>query len=413
MPAIRTQILHVVLTCSLPVGLAGAANWPQWRGPNADGICTETGVPIEWSRDHHVVWKTAIPGIGHSSPIVWNDAVFLTTAFPEKKQRVLLRVDARTGRIVWQRVVVTAELEHIHRENSYASSSPATDGQRIYTSFAAFDRVNLQAYDFSGTKIWETEPTRFEGEHGYSYAPILRGDLLFLDCNQNDEPALLALDTKTGQVRWRVDKAGHDISHVAPLLVYSAGREQLLTCGSNRIQSFDPATGTEIWFCKGPTDVCVAGLAFGDDLLFATGGYPNRSRMVVRTTGTGEVTDTHIVWESHRAVSYVPSPVYCDGHFYSVLDNGLLHCFDANSGDTVWQRRLGGHFRCSLLLVEGNLWATNDQGMTTICKASPQDFQQIAVNDLHEFCYATPAIAHRRIYLRTKEHLYCIGAKRP
>lgn len=402
-------LLLVALACPLLAGNAAAENWPQWRGPAADGVCSETGVPTRWGSSDHVLWKTEIPGIGHSSPIVWEDAVFLTTALPEKRQRLLLRVDARSGNIVWQRVVVTAELEHIHKENSYASSNPATDGERVYTSFAANGRVNLQAYDLRGTKVWETEPTRFEGEHGYSYSPILYGDLLYLDCNQNDEPALLALDRKTGEVRWRVDKEGREISHVAPLIVYTAGRWQLLTCGNNRIGGFDPLTGAEIWSCAGPTDVCVAGLAFGDDLLFATGGYPDRTRLVVRTTGTGDVTKTHIVWKSKRAVSYVPSPVYHAGHVYSVLDNGVLHCFAADSGKTVWQHRLGGRYRASVLLVEGNLWLTDDKGKTTICRASPEKFEPVAVNRLNEFCYTTPAISDGRIYIRTKEHLYCIG----
>ncbi|GMQ80476.1 MAG: PQQ-binding-like beta-propeller repeat protein [Planctomycetia bacterium] len=404
------HVLGVLASCGFFATSARAANWPQWRGPGADGICAETGIPTEWSRDEHVVWRTAVPGLGHSSPIVWNGTVFLTTSFPDQQQRALVRVDAATGRILWQRVVVTAPLEHIHKENSYASSTPATDGQRVYTSFAADGRVNLQAYDFAGNKVWEARPTRFKGEHGYSYAPILWRDLLFLDCNQNDESALLALDTRTGKVRWRVDKAGREVSHVAPLVVRSAGKWQLLACGSNRIQGFDPATGTEIWSCQGPTDVCIAGLAFGDDILFAAGGYPDRTRMAVRTTGTGDVTGTHVLWKSGKAVPYVPSPVYHDGYFYSILDNGILYCFEAKTGEIAWQQRLGGRYRSSLVLVEGNLWATSDKGVTTICRASPEAYEQVAVNDLGEFCYTTPAISRGRIYVRTKDHLYCIGA---
>jgi outer membrane protein assembly factor BamB len=387
-----------------------AGNWAQWRGPNGDGISGEKNVPTEWGTAKNVLWRTAIPGEGHSSPTVWEDSVFLTTVLKESRERLLLRLDARAGKVLWQRVIVTANLERMHRENSSASSTPLTDGQHVFTSFQNGRRVDLQCYDFDGQRVWSVQPLGFEGEHGYSYTPLLCDDLLIYDFAQNDEAAVLALDKKTGQTRWRFDRKTREISHVTPLLVTAGGTRQVVVCGSDEIRSFVPETGKSLWWCDGPTEVCVAGLSYGDGLVFATGGYPRRTRLAVKATGRGDASSSQVVWSLGREVSYVPSPVFHQGHLYTVVDDGMLYCFDARTGKAVWEQRLGGRFRCSLVLADGNIYATNDKGLTTVFKATSSGFQSVAVNDLQEFCYATPAISNGRIFLRTGGHLYCIGA---
>lgn len=392
---------------------APAANWPQWRGPNGDGISPEINVPVKWSATENVVWRTPVPGAGHSSPVVWQDSVFLTTAVSNSQERLLLRFDARTGNILWQRSVVTAAVEAMHRENSPASSTPVTDGELVFTSFQSGKRVDLQAFDFTGKPIWSVQPLEFKGEHGYSYTPLLYRDLLILDCRQEGEAALLALDKRTGKVRWRVEPARPRISHITPLLINAGSRPQVIVCGSDEIRSVNPDTGATWWWCRGPSDVAVAGLSYGDGLVFASAGYPNRTRMAVRVDGNGDVTETHVAWKSHRQASYVPSPVYHAGHFYSVLDDGILCCFDAKTGDTVWEQRLEGRFRSSLVLADGNVYATNDKGVTTVFRATSRSFESVSVNDLGEFCYTTPAIADGRIYLRTGKHLFCLEKGAP
>jgi outer membrane protein assembly factor BamB len=183
----------------------------------------------------------------------------------------------------------------------------------------------------------------------------------------------------------------------------------LIVSGSDETASYDPVSGRQLWWCEGPSDVAVAGLAFGDGLVFATAGYPARTRMGIRIDGSGDVTESKIAWKSRRQVTYVPSPVYHKGCFYSVLDEGMLVCLDAKSGEARWEQRLAGRFRSSLVLVDGLIHATNDQGLTTIFRASPDSFQQVAVNHLNEFCYATPAISNGRLFIRTGENLYCVG----
>lgn len=388
-----------------------AAHWPQWRGPNGDGISPETNVPIKWSATENVAWKSPIPGEGHSSPVVWGESVFLTTALPETQDRQLLRLDARTGKILWQRSVVKAAREAMHRENSPASSTPVTDGERVFTSFQDGPRVDLRCFDFAGKQLWALQPLTFEGEHGYSYTPVVYRDLLIFDFRQEGEAALLALDKRTGQERWRVEPSRRRISHITPFLIDDGRRPQLIVSGSDETRSVNPETGETIWWCRGPSDVSVAGLSYGSGVLFVTAGYPDRNRMGLRVDGSGDVSSTHVAWRSRRQVTYVPSPVYHDGHFYSILDEGILCCFDAQTGETVWDHRLEGRVRSSLVLAGGNIYSTNDKGVTTIFRATPKGFEPVAVNDLKEFCYSTPAIANGRLYLRTGKNLYCIGSR--
>jgi outer membrane protein assembly factor BamB len=386
---------------------AHAENWPQWRGPNGDGISSETSVPAQWGTSQNVAWKTRILGEGHSSPVVFGNNVFLTTATKDG-QRYLLRIDTSSGNIVWQRIVLSAAVESMHRENSPASSTPVTDGTYVFTSFQNGSRVDLQCYDYSGERIWSVQPLQFRGMHGYSYTPVLFGELVIYDFSQNDESAVIALDKKTGQQRWRFTHPKQEISHVTPIIVKGA-RPQLVVCGGDYIRSFEPTTGQPIWSADGPTDVCVAGLSFGDETVFANGGYPKKTRMAVKTTGSGDVTASHLAWSTSREVTYVPSPVYSKGHLYTVVDDGLLYCFEAKSGDAVWNHRIGGRFRSSLVLAAGNVYATNDKGLTTVFRATPEKFIQVASNNLAEFCYATPAISNGRIYVRTGSNLYCIS----
>lgn len=389
-----------------------AEDWPQFRGPRGDGTSLETNIPIRWSATENVLWKAPLAGEGHSSPIVWGKALFLTSVDKASGQRFLLRFDAATGREVWRHVVLTAPTESMHRENSSASSTPATDGTRVFTSFQAGDRVDLRCFDFEGKQLWSSQPLAFAGEHGYSYSPVIHNNLLYFDCRQEGEASLLALDPSTGRVKWRGIPQRKRISHLPPLYIAEGTEPQIVACGSDEIRSYNPVTGEPLWWCQGPSDVAVAGLAYGEGLVFATAGYPEKTRMAVRTNGRGDVTSSHVAWSFKRQVSYVPSPVYYQGHLYTVLDDGMLYCFDAKTGEPRWEQRLGGRYRSSLVLTQGRIYATNDKGVTTVFQATPQAYRPISANTLGEFCYTTPAISGGRMFLRTDQHLYCIGRAR-
>lgn len=387
----------------------GAENWPQFRGPRGDGTSRESQVPIRWGATENIHWKSAIPGEGHSSPIVWGDAVFLTSAVKGTGERLLLGLDANTGKIVWQVTVLTAPVEAMHRENSLASSTPVTDGTHVFTSFQAGVRVDLRCFDFDGRQIWSSQPLAFDGEHGYSYSPVLHGDRLFFDCRQEGEAAVLALDKRTGKIRWRAEPVRKRISHAAPLIIGEGSRAQLVVCGSDEVRSYNPDTGQPIWWCAGPSDVGVAGLAYGDGLLFATSGYPTKTRLAVRVDGRGDVTGSHVAWTLRRQVTYVPSPVFHEGHLYTVDDAGVLYCFDAQTGAPTWDHRIGGRVRTSLVLAEGRIYSTNEKGVTTVFAADPKAYREVATNTLGAFSYATPAISGGRLFMRAGGNLYCIG----
>ncbi len=385
-----------------------AENWPQFRGSRGDGTSTETNVPLRWSATQNIKWKANVPGEGHSSPIVWERSVFVTSA-TDNGDRHLIRIDTETGKIAWQKKVAGGPKESMHRENSSASSTPATDGTRIVTSFQVGDRVDLRCFDFEGRQLWAVQPLRFDGQHGYSCSPIIYKDLVLFDCRQEGEAALLALDKRSGQVRWRAGPGNKRISHVTPLLIAQGNQTQLIVSGSDETRSYNPDTGQAIWWCNGPSDVAVAGLAYGEGMVFATAGYPDRTRMAIRVNGRGDITKTHVAWSSRRQVTYVPSPVYDAGHVYSVIDEGMVCCFDAKTGQSKWEHRLGGRFRASLILAAGQIYATNDKGVTTVFAPNPQQFHARASNDLGNPCYATPAISNGRIFLRAGENLYCIA----
>jgi outer membrane protein assembly factor BamB len=384
-----------------------AENWPQFRGPRGDGTSAESNPPTEWSATNNITWKTALPGEGHSSPIVWDNSIFLTSAL-ENGDRLLLKLNRSTGKLESQTVVTQSQRESMHRENSSASSTCATDGSTVITSFQVGDKVDIRAYDFSGKQLWASQPLQFSGEHGYSYSPIFYKDLVILDCRQEGDAATIAFDKISGAIRWKTEPKRQRISHIVPLLI-NDGRDQLIVSGSDETASYDPATGKQLWWCQGPSDVSVAGMSYGSDLLFVTSGYPNRSRMAIRTDGSGDVTESKVAWKMSRQATYVPSPVYHSGHFYSILDEGMMLCFDAQTGEPKWSERLGGRYRASLLLADGLIYATNDKGTTTIFRASPEGLQQVARNELNEFCYATHALSNGQLFIRTDKHLYCIG----
>jgi len=407
----RGRPAGLFLLAALAGSGATAADWPQWRGPRADGTSPEAAV-TEWGPDRSRLWTVEVPGEGHSSPIVSGSSVFLTSALGDGRERALVRLDARTGRVLWSEVVVRSEdRESLHPENNYASSTPATDGRAVYTSFYANGRAHLAATAFDGRRLWEASPVRYRAEHGYHHDPLLLDGLLVLSFDQLDEAAVVGIDAGTGKTRWTVPLGTESCSNAAPLPVEAGGRRLVVTVGNDVTRGIDPATGRVVWRTRGPTDYVVASPAFGAGVLFVNGGYPDRRSLGLRVDLAGDVTGSAVLWESRQGTTYVPSPVYHDGHFYAVADGGVATCWEAKTGRVRWQDRLPGRFRASLVLAGGHLYATNDQGTTVVFRADPGSLQEVARNDLSEPVYATPAVAGGRVYVRTRSRLHALGAR--
>jgi outer membrane protein assembly factor BamB len=390
--------------------LAGA-DWPQWRGPTGDGQVTDGPLPLEWSADRNVAWKVPVAGAGHSSPIVAGDRVFLTSCREDTKQRLLLCFGRADGRLLWERVVLTAPLEPKHKLNSFASSTPATDGRRVWVTFQNGDRYEVACYDLDGDLVWRLSPGEFHSRHGFCSPPVLFRNLIILNGDQDAVAWLVALEKDTGKEVWRADRPNRTRSYCPPLIVQAAGKPQLILSGSKSIASYDPATGHQHWLIDGPTEQFVASPVFSDGLAFVTGGYPTHHLLAIRPDGAGNVTETHVVWHHKKQASYVPSPIAAAGCFFVVTDQGRLICLDAATGKIHYQERLGTHHSGSPIAANGHLYFPDDNGTTFVVKAD-RKFELVAKNSLGEPCFSSPAVSRGQIFLRTSAHLWCIGTDR-
>ena len=378
---------HPFLLLAISFFLAGltprvtAENWPSWRGPRGDGTSLETRAPTEWSATRNIAWKTAVPGAGHSSPIVWDDRIFTATAMPEKKERVLLCFDRGTGQILWQQTVLTTDLENKSGENSFASCTPATDGERIYVAFlhvkqvvvAAFDKVILSA----------------QGKQGNFLVALSRVDRHTLWKNALDNPS-----NSFGQ----------------PLARLLAGRPQIILYGDKAVTSFNPQDGARLWFVDNPCTDFVITPVFSEQagLLLSTSSWPKKELQAIKPDGQGDVTLTNIVWRSVPGAPYVPSPIAVDRFFLTVGEAGNeIYCFEAATGQILWHEPFG-HCHASPVSAGGLVYFLNDKGVTQVIKPGDK-CELVASNELGEKCFASPALSRGQIFLRGATNLYCIG----
>jgi outer membrane protein assembly factor BamB len=398
---------------------ARAEEWPGWRGPRGDGTSLEQGLPDTWGRTANIAWKTPIPGIGHSSPIVSGDRVFVTSCLEDEGKRMLFAVDRRSGKVLWERVVLSAPLERKHSLNSYASSTPVTDGTHVWVSFLAFPDAQLACYDLDGNKVWQVSPGKLLSMHGFCSSPILHKDLLILNGDQDDRLSyVVALEKNTGKERWRIDRPNHVRSYCTPILIRGQTHPevtQLVLSGSKCVTGYDADSGKLLWLHRGPTEQYVASLVYQDGVLFLTTGFPEHHLMGLSPEGEGDITNSkYALWHiphsenGPRGASYVPSPLAHGGYFFVVSDPGYLGCIEAKTGKRLWLERLGKHHSASGLLSEGLMYWVDDSGTTWVVKAGPK-FEVLHKNALGEECYASPAASRGQIFLRALHHLYCIG----
>lgn len=425
----RFEMLGLLLATSLWLaGSAQAENWPCWRGPRGDGTSLETNLPMQWDGESggNIVWKVPVAGNGHASPIVWEDRIFLVTCLTESKERVLLCLDRDTGKTLWQRTVVTAPLETKHALNSYASGTPATDGKLVYVTFLEVDGSTIPApnvgrprpitpgvmvvaaYDFEGNRKWLVRPGGFISAHGYCSSPVLYQDFVIVNGDHDGDSYIVALSRETGETVWKVPREHGIRSYVTPIIRDVSGRTQMVLSGSKCIVSFNPENGSRYWTVDGPTEQFVASMVFDGKRFYMAAGFPTYHVMAIEPDGTGNVTDTHVAWHVTDAKCYVPSPVVVGGYLLVADDRGTANCFDAATGERLWQERLGKHFSTSLITVGGLVYFTADDGVTKIVRPGAK-LEVLAENKLGEYCYASPAIADGRLYLRGEMNLYCIG----
>jgi len=445
--AIRISIALVICLFSalaLSSATTGAAadpsNWPQWRGPASLGISTERNLPEEWAPDRNIKWKAAIPGKGHSSPIVWGKRVFLTTAVEgaivpgakavphmdngketkhpdsvgadRRHTFKVIALDRDTGRILWERTAWEGTpYDDRHRKGAYASSTPVTDGKMVYAFFGA---EGLYAYDFDGRAVWKADLGKMAtAGMGTGISPVLYENLVIIQADEeNGEKSFITgLDKKTGKEVWRVPRKVQ-VTWATPILVKTAKRTELITSGNEAIIAYDPATGKELWRSKGLESNAIPSPVATSDMVFITAGFPAKIAYAIRLGASGDLTGTpHVAWKYEKGVAYVPSPILYGEYLYLLTDKGIMTALEAKTGKVVYE---GGRvpvpssFTASPVAYDGKILLTSEDGDTFVIKAGPVH-EVVRTNSVGEPVYASPAIADGKIFIRGEKNLYAIG----
>lgn len=416
------RFLLAVLAVAMFAGVGFAEGaWPAWRGAAADGHTDQASLPLHWSETKNVVWKTPIHDFGHSTPVVWGDQIWLTTAKEDGTSLYVVAVDAGSGKIVHDvEVFQVTEPQHINPHNTYATPSPVVEEGRVYVHYGSLGTACLDTA--SGEVLWRRSDLNCEHMQGPASSPILFEDLLILHLEGTDKQFIVALNKATGESAWHYDRPEelygnddhspvHKKSYQTPVIVEVDGTPQMVSNGALLVTGHNPRTGEEIWRVRYRNDSTISSIIHGNGLLFVnTGGPPGGSQLWgIRMGGTGDVTDSHVVWQMTENAPHQSSPVLVDDLLYMVSDRGLLTCMEATTGEQVWSERMRPHFGASLLAAPGRIYLSNTKGTTTVI-APGREYRELAENELDGELWASPAVTGNALVLRTKTHLYRIEA---
>jgi outer membrane protein assembly factor BamB len=407
-------VTAMLFSCLVP--LAQADDWPEFRGPTGQGLVLKGKLPTIWSQHKNVAWKQEIPGKGWSSPVVVSGRVYLTTAAPGDggdQSLHALCLDADKGGILWDKEVFHqdgASSPSIHSKNSHASPTPLLCDGKL---FVHFGHQGTACLDLDGRILWRNTTLRYAPVHGNGGSPILVENRLVFSCDGGDQGIVVALNTEDGSVRWktlRTVEASKKFSFSTPLLIEVEGQRQIISPGSNEVCAYDPADGKEIWRVRYNGYSVIPRPVYGHGLVFICTGYERPSLLAIRAGGKGDVTATHIVWKTSKAVPHTPSLLLAGKELYMIADNGVASCLDAQTGAVHWQQRLGGSYSASPLLADSRIYFQSEEGTAVVVQAGKQ-FRLLAKNALDEHTLATPAAAEGALFIRTEKHLYRIGPR--
>ncbi len=408
--------MNVAVLLAAAVQQASAADWPQFRGPTAQGLSDARRLPVSWSETENVAWKTEIPGLGWSSPVLAGDRLFITTAVPQDDDVQSLRVvcvDSRTGTVLFNNELFRTEGKvEMHKKNSHASASPVIDGGRVFCHFGPHGTA---AIDLEGAILWKTTELKYLPQHGVGGSPALAGDRLIISCDGHDTQYVVALDSQTGSILWKTPRDigfSKGFSFGTPLVIDVNGQSQAICPGSGAIVSYDPATGQELWRVRHGNWSVVPRPVYAGGLVIAATGYEKGKVLAIDPAGRGDVTDTHVKWSLDRGVPYNPSPVVVGDDVYFVADAGIISCLDVRTGKTHWTERVGGKFSASLLYADGKIYAQDEEGRAIVFKPG-HTFEKIAENEFANGLrtYASYAAIDGALFLRSESHLYRVGEK--
>lgn len=414
-------VLAVLLINTAVGGIAGAEDWPCFRGPSHQGVSGEKNVPVEWSMTENIKWKAAIPGEGWASPIVFGDRVFVAAATEKGISFHLLCLDRLTGKIVWDKEVFKQKTGHKHGLNSYATSTPVTDGENVYVLAAD---GGIAAVSNEGDILWANREFEYYSEHGLGVSPVLYKELVIIPFDWSskeerevgwqkpwDKAFIWALDKNTGKVRWKATRGSSRIAHVTPTILSEAGTDQLISPAGDVIQGFDLTTGENIWTFKTFGEGVVPSVVIGDGMIYQVSGFPNKILHAIRTGGKGDITASHMAWQTDKDITAIPSPLYSKPYLYVLTESGVLSCVKAETGEVLYRQRLsGGKCSASPVWADGKIYLLNEKCKTTVIEDGPE-FKVVAENELEGWCVASAAISQGNIFIRAEKTLYCIGKK--
>jgi len=389
--------------------------WVQWRGPNHNNVA-EPGqmVPTGWNDKRNVIWKAEVPGRGHASPIVIGDLVVLCTAADDEQIQAVIAFERSTGKQRWLKEISRGGFPPTHIKNTNASSTAASDGKSIFVTFCHHEKVEAVALDLDGRILWRKDVGQFLPEqykYGYAASPTIYKDKLIIAGDSDTSAWVVALNVADGNVVWE-QKRPQFLNWSSPIVASLPGGDQLLLSGLHMISSYDPSTGKVLWQTKCLTMATCGTCVWENDLIFASGGYPDAETVAVKADGSG------VVW-SNKVMCYEQSMIVHDGYLYAFSDKGIAFCWDAKTGKEMWKERLQGPVSSSPLLVGDTIFATNEAGTTWAFKASPRKYELIAKNQLGDSGFASMIAVDGKFFIRTakgdgagrKESLYCIGTK--
>lgn len=412
------SILPACLAISALTVSAHAGNWLEFRGPSADGHAQAKNVPLKWSPTENIAWKQKLPGNGWSSPVLQNDRLYLTTAVaqgsatpPAVSLRVLC-VDAKTGKPIWDKEVFKHDGDRVqkqHKKNSYASPTPVIEDGRIY---AHFSHMGTACLDLSGKVIWKNDSLNYKPVHGTGGSPVVVGDILFFSCDAGSDPFVVALDKKTGKLRWRKDrniKVSRTFSFSTPAVIHVNGQPQIISPGSGAVIAYDPKDGSEIWkVYYGEGYSVVPRPVYAHGLVYVCSGFNQAVLHAIDPTGKGDVTETHVKWKHNKGVPKSASILAVGDEIFMVADKSFATCLNAKTGEEHYQERVDGGYSASPTFANGRIYITNEEGKTTVLAPGKQ-FKVLAENDLAEATLASFAVTDGTIFFRSEDALYRIG----
>ncbi len=428
----------VLLLCLLSFTATATAdenNWPQWRGPEGSGKTGSIASVTEWDTETNLKWRSLLPEAGNSTPVVWGDRIFLTQPLAETKERAMLCLNRETGQELWRKGVVYTETEPTHKTNPFCSASPVTDGECV---IAWLGSAGLVCWDFDGEELWRRELGSQRHMWGYGSSPILHEDLCIVNFGPGEREFLIAVNKNTGETVWQVDSLTDEAERAlsgpendgnanefqsdkdrrdrlrgswnTPILAQVDGRDELVVALPRRISAFAPESGKLLWTCGGGAPLAYASVVEHEGVIVALGGY-NGASMAIRGGGSGDVTKTHRLWHKSRDNGWLGTGVAEDGSVYVCDMGGVLHCLEVSSGEIQWKSRVegGGTWSSITQTSDGLMHLLTKSGSTTVFRPNPEQFDEVAVNELNETTNASVVIAGGEVFIRTDDALWCFA----